>query len=265
MNDWIVFTEYEDSIFCETGLFSFAIEAQIIRPGTQCFAISCIYYTTHHKNTMKRILVLLSVVLFSAGNLYAQKDKQVESNLMFNSGTFFETGSYYGNINWSELFSSQRTFRPTYLLLPGHVFRISYGLDVKMNEHWSLMPGVGARVQTASLLGMFAIGGDVDVMAVAEGFLRLDRAGLEAMAASLGLAMDTDDLAFCQHYFADEGRDPTITEIRMIDTYWSDHCRHTTFNTIIDSVEFADPLLRAAWASLKEAKDILRKHGYIFG
>ena len=114
---------------------------------------------------MKRILVLLSVVLFSAGNLYAQKDKQVESNLMFNSGTFFETGSYYGNINWSELFSSQRTFRPTYLLLPGHVFRISYGLDVKMNEHWSLMPGVGARVQTASLLGMFAIGGDVDVMA----------------------------------------------------------------------------------------------------
>ena len=119
---------------------------------------------------MKRILVLLSVVLFSAGNLYAQKDKQVESNLMFNSGTFFETGSYYGNINWSELFSSQRTFRPTYLLLPGHVFRISYGLDVKMNEHWSLMPGVGARVQTASLLGMFAIGGDVDVMAGADAF-----------------------------------------------------------------------------------------------
>ncbi len=84
-------------------------------------------------------------------------------------------------------------------------------------------------------------------VAVAEGFLSLDRAGLEAMGAKLGLAMDTDDLAFCQSYFAAERRDPTITEIRMIDTYWSDHCRHTTFNTIIDKVEFSDPLLRGAW------------------
>ena len=82
---------------------------------------------------------------------------------------------------------------------------------------------------------------------VVEGFLSLDRAGLEALGEKLGLAMDTDDLAFCQNYFVDEGRDPTITEIRMIDTYWSDHCRHTTFNTIIDEVEFADPLLRSAW------------------
>ena len=84
-------------------------------------------------------------------------------------------------------------------------------------------------------------------VATVEGFLALDRAGLDAMARTLGLAMDTDDLAFCQSYFAREGRDPTITEIRMIDTYWSDHCRHTTFNTIIDGVEFADPLLRSAW------------------
>ena len=84
-------------------------------------------------------------------------------------------------------------------------------------------------------------------VATVEGFLALYRAGLDAMARTLGLAMDTDDLAFCQSYFAREGRDPTITEIRMIDTYWSDHCRHTTFNTIIDGVEFADPLLRSAW------------------
>ena len=63
-----------------------------------------------------------------------------------------------------------------------------------------------------------------------------------------GLAMDKDDLLFCQAYFRDEEkRDPTITEIRMIDTYWSDHCRHTTFNTVIDNVEFEDDLLRAAY------------------
>ena len=80
-----------------------------------------------------------------------------------------------------------------------------------------------------------------------DGFRALERPELESMVFSLGLAMDTDDLAFCQAYFRTEKRDPTITEIRMIDTYWSDHCRHTTFNTIIDSVEFHDPLLQSAY------------------
>ena len=84
-------------------------------------------------------------------------------------------------------------------------------------------------------------------VATVEGFLELDRQGLEAMAKNLGLAMDAGDLEFCQGYFKTENRNPTITEIRMIDTYWSDHCRHTTFNTIIDNVSFADPLLQSAW------------------
>ncbi|MFR8300768.1 MAG: phosphoribosylformylglycinamidine synthase, partial [Gordonibacter urolithinfaciens] len=54
-----------------------------------------------------------------------------------------------------------------------------------------------------------------------EGFLDLDEAGLAAFIADRGLAMDLADLAFCQRYFAEEGRNPTITEIKMIDTYWS--------------------------------------------
>lgn len=65
-------------------------------------------------------------------------------------------------------------------------------------------------------------------------------ADLEKMIDDMGLAMDKSDLAFTQDYFKKEGRAPTITEIRVIDTYWSDHCRHTTFNTIIDSIEFED-------------------------
>ena len=76
-----------------------------------------------------------------------------------------------------------------------------------------------------------------------QGFTALDRAGLEAFIRNYGLAMDIDDIAFCQSYFQTEQRDPTITEIRMIDTYWSDHCRHTTFLTTIDQVKFEDPLL----------------------
>ena len=84
-------------------------------------------------------------------------------------------------------------------------------------------------------------------VATLEGFTSLDRAGLEAFVESNGLAMDADDCAFCQEYFKTEGREPTITEIKMIDTYWSDHCRHTTFNTTIDSVKFEDELLQGAY------------------
>ncbi len=80
-----------------------------------------------------------------------------------------------------------------------------------------------------------------------EGFLKLDREGLKKFVADMGLAMDADDIAFCQEYFLSEKRDPTITEIRMIDTYWSDHCRHTTFLTTIDSVKFEDKLLQDAY------------------
>ena len=66
------------------------------------------------------------------------------------------------------------------------------------------------------------------------GFLQLDKEGLADFVKKYDLAMDADDVAFCQAYFKTEGRDPTLTEIRMIDTYWSDHCRHTTFLTTID-------------------------------
>ncbi|MBR0112237.1 MAG: phosphoribosylformylglycinamidine synthase [Clostridia bacterium] len=84
-------------------------------------------------------------------------------------------------------------------------------------------------------------------VATLDGFTALDRAGLEKFVADYGLAMDADDIEFCQNYFREEGRDPTITEIRMIDTYWSDHCRHTTFLTVIDSVRFEDELLQKAY------------------
>jgi len=82
---------------------------------------------------------------------------------------------------------------------------------------------------------------------VLEGFRAMDHADISSFIRAKGLAMDADDLRCCQKYFASEKRDPTITEIRMIDTYWSDHCRHTTFNTVIDSVHFEDETLQKAW------------------
>ena len=86
--------------------------------------------------------------------------------------------------------------------------------------------------------------GKVEVLA---GFNDLDKAGLAAFVQKYGLAMDEDDAAFCQQYFRSEQREPTITEIRMIDTYWSDHCRHTTFGTVLDGVQIEDERTRAAW------------------
>ena len=80
-----------------------------------------------------------------------------------------------------------------------------------------------------------------------EGFLDLDDEALAAMVREYGLAMDLDDIRFCRNYFRTEQRDPTITELRMIDTYWSDHCRHTTFLTTIDRVTFEDPTIEKAF------------------
>ena len=82
---------------------------------------------------------------------------------------------------------------------------------------------------------------------VCTGFCELDEAALAAFVQKYALAMDTDDIRFCRDYFRTEHRDPTITEIRMIDTYWSDHCRHTTFLTTIDSAVFEDELQQKAW------------------
>ncbi len=78
-----------------------------------------------------------------------------------------------------------------------------------------------------------------------EGFINLNEKGLRAFVSEFGLAMDYDDIKFCQDYFRNtEHRDPTITEIRMIDTYWSDHCRHTTFLTNVEDVSVITPYIK---------------------
>ncbi len=79
------------------------------------------------------------------------------------------------------------------------------------------------------------------------GFIDYTEEQLKDFIRQYGLAMDAADIAFCQDYFQREHRDPTLTEIRMIDTYWSDHCRHTTFLTELGSVTFEDRDVEAAY------------------
>ena len=90
-----------------------------------------------------------------------------------------------------------------------------------------------------------------------QGFSALDEEGLKAFLEENALAMDLADLCMCRDYFAEEKRDPTITEIKMIDTYWSDHCRHTTFNTVIDKVSFEDELLQNTYEEYLETREAL--------
>ena len=88
-----------------------------------------------------------------------------------------------------------------------------------------------------------------------EGFIAKSEDELKDMIAEMGLAMDLDDIKFCQAYFRDdEKRDPTITEIRMIDTYWSDHCRHTTFSTIIDNADISAPYIKDTYNEYLSAR-----------
>ena len=90
--------------------------------------------------------------------------------------------------------------------------------------------------------------GTPTTVATVTGFTQLDEKGLADLLDSLGLAMDLDDLKFLQNYFKnEEHRDPTITEIRVVDTYWSDHCRHTTFSTHLDNVKIDDPAVASAY------------------
>ena len=86
------------------------------------------------------------------------------------------------------------------------------------------------------------------------GFNDFTEDGLKQFIADRGLAMDIDDVTVCQEYFRKEDREPTVTEIKMIDTYWSDHCRHTTFQTTIDSVTFEDELIEKTYNEYLEAR-----------
>ena len=128
------------------------------------------------------------------------------------------------------------------------------GDDISKIKKYVINP---VEAREASLEKVATLKSDYDIpreVAVLDGFTELDDDGLQAFTAKYALAMDFDDIKFCQAYFKSEKRDPTITEIRMIDTYWSDHCRHTTFLTTIDSVHFEDELLQKAYEEYISAR-----------
>ena len=98
-----------------------------------------------------------------------------------------------------------------------------------------------------------------DVITI-DGFISMDDGDLEKMIADLGLAMDEDDIRFCRDYFRDtEKRDPSLTEIRIIDTYWSDHCRHTTFATKLNNIKIKNEFIEGVY------NDYLESRKFVYG
>ena len=119
---------------------------------------------------------------------------------------------------------------------------------------------VEAREAALSLPETLAMAYEVpQSVEIVEGFTHYSDAQLADFIAERGLAMDLADSQCCRAYFAEEQRDPTITEIKRIDTYWSDHCRHTTFNTILDAVQFADETLQAAYQRYLDARTFVER------
>ena len=93
-------------------------------------------------------------------------------------------------------------------------------------------------------------------VASVEGFTAMDEAALSALLSSMGLAMDIADLKALQDYFREtERRNPTVTELRVVDTYWSDHCRHTTFSTHLDEIRIDDDAVKGAYARYLAARE----------
>jgi len=97
---------------------------------------------------------------------------------------------------------------------------------------------------------------DVKAVEILDGFIEAEEADLVKISDDLGLAMDLDDLKCIHKYFKSEKRNPTITEIKVLDTYWSDHCRHTTFLTHLENIEIEDGFysdqIKAALALVKK-------------
>ena len=126
--------------------------------------------------------------------------------------------------------------------------------EIAQIQHYVINP-VESRLASLEKPATLAMQYDIPTsVETVEGFLDWNMDQLDRFRQEKGLAMDDADLLCCQDYFKSEHRDPTITEVRVLDTYWSDHCRHTTFLTTIDKVRFDDETLQKAYEEYLAAR-----------
>ena len=122
--------------------------------------------------------------------------------------------------------------------------------DIQKVRDYLINPVESGTAQLAEFETLKQKYGEPAPVLTLDDFIYLSREELAEFIKKYALAMDADDILFCQEYFKNrEKRAPTLTEIKMLDTYWSDHCRHTTFNTEITDVEIAEPCVKDAFES----------------
>ena len=126
--------------------------------------------------------------------------------------------------------------------------------DVEAIKHYVINPVEAREASLATRKTLKVNYPKPPMVETLEGFRSYTKAQLGKFIEERGLAMDLADIEFCQTYFKGERRDPTITEIKMIDTYWSDHCRHTTFGTQLENVKIDDSVVRAAFDRYLEVR-----------
>ncbi len=130
--------------------------------------------------------------------------------------------------------------------------------DIDAIKKYVINP-VESREASLTKPGTLAVHYDIpETVETLDGFTGMGKEDFGLYIKAMGLAMDEADLELCVEYFRDtEKRNPTITELKMIDTYWSDHCRHTTFGTIIDDVKFEDEVLQKAFEDYQATRQTL--------
>jgi phosphoribosylformylglycinamidine synthase len=127
--------------------------------------------------------------------------------------------------------------------------------DVAAIKHYVINPVEAREASLAERTTLAMVHPQPGKVEVIDGFTAMDDAALQRFIDERGLAMDVADAQVCRDYFRDEEhRDPTITEIKMIDTYWSDHCRHTTFGTQLDEVDIDDAVIQKAFDTYLELR-----------
>jgi len=129
--------------------------------------------------------------------------------------------------------------------------------DVEFNKikSWLVNPVESREASLEKPLTLLQKYGKPEDVKIVEGFISFSKTALDELRVTMNLAMDTQDMLFCQEYFCNqEKRDPSVTEIRVLDTYWSDHCRHTTFLTELDEVNIEDDLLSESYKNYLESR-----------
>lgn len=116
------------------------------------------------------------------------------------------------------------------------------------------------EINSSELFTVNSIPEDVKIL---DGFIELTKEGIEAFHKELSLAMTLEDLLLIQEYFKEENRNPYITEIKVIDTYWSDHCRHTTFLTTINNIEIEEGTYNKAL--INSFEEYRKSREYVYG